>query len=41
VAYWIRYQQVHENPLEWKLNIPVEAGDRIGLFGRDMAVLVI
>ena len=41
MAYWMRYQQVHENPLEWKLDIAVKAGDRIGLFGRDMAALVI
>ena len=41
MAHWIRYQQVHENPLEWKLDIAVKAGDRIGLFGRDMAALVI
>ena len=41
MAHWIRYQQVHENALEWKLDIAVKAGDRIGLFGRDMAALVI
>lgn len=41
MAYWIRYQQVHENPLEWKLDVAVRDGDRIGLFGRDMAALVI
>jgi len=41
MAYWIRYQQVHANPLEWKLGVAVKAGDRIGLFGRDMAALVI
>jgi hypothetical protein len=34
-------QQVHENPLEWKLDVAVKAGDRIGLFGRDMAALVV
>ncbi len=41
MAHWIRYQQVHENPLDWKLDIAVRAGDRVGLFGRDMAALVI
>lgn len=41
MAHWIRYRQVHANPLEWKLDIMVKAGDRIGLFGRDMAALVI
>ncbi len=41
MAYWMRYQQVHENPLEWKLDVAVKAGDRVGIFGRDMAALVI
>jgi hypothetical protein len=41
MAYWIGYQQVQENPLAWELNVVVKAGDRIGLFGRDMAALVI
>jgi hypothetical protein len=41
MAHWMRYQQVNENPLAWNLNIPVKAGDRVGLFGRDMAALVI
>jgi hypothetical protein len=41
MAYWIRYQQIHDNPLEWKLDVVVKAGDRVGLFGRDMAALII
>jgi hypothetical protein len=41
MAYWIRYQQVSEDPLDWNLEIEVMAGDRIGMFGRDMAALVI
>ncbi len=41
MAYWIGYQQVHRDPLRWKLDIPVKNGDRIGLFGKDMAALVI
>jgi hypothetical protein len=41
MAHWLRYQQIHENPLEWKLDIALKAGDRVGLFGRDMAALVI
>jgi len=41
MAHWIGYQQVHANPLEWRLDIAVHTGDRIGLFGRDMAALVI
>ena len=38
---WLRYQQVGEDPLSWDLNIPVSSGDRIGVFGRDMAALVV
>jgi hypothetical protein len=41
MAYCVRYPQVHKDPLDWKLDIPVKAGDRIGLFGKDMAALVI
>jgi hypothetical protein len=41
MAYWIRFQQVHKNPLDWELGIVVKSGDRVGLFGRDMAALVI
>lgn len=41
MAHWIGYQQVHLDPLTWNLKVPVKSGDRIGLFGRDMAALVI
>jgi hypothetical protein len=41
MAYWMRYQQVNENPLDWNLEVAVKSGDRIGLFGRDMAALVV
>ncbi len=41
MARWIGYQQVRPNPFDWNLGIRVNAGDRIGLFGRDMAALVI
>ena len=41
MAHWIGYRQVHANALEWKLDIAVSPGDRIGIFGRDMAALVI
>ena len=41
MAYWIRYQQVNEDPLDWKLEVEVKAGDRVGIFGRDMAALVV
>lgn len=41
MAYWMRYQQVGKDPLDWKLDVAVKAGDRIGLFGRDMGALVV
>ena len=41
MARWLGHQQIRTNPFDWNLNIAVKAGDRIGLFGRDMAALVI
>jgi hypothetical protein len=35
------YTIVHEDPLDWNLEVALKAGDRIGLFGRDMAALVV
>jgi hypothetical protein len=41
MASWLRHRQVRENPFDWDLNIPIKSGDRIALFGRDMAALVV
>jgi hypothetical protein len=41
MARWLGYQQIRSNPFDWDLNVPVKSNDRIGLFGRDMAALVI
>jgi hypothetical protein len=41
MARWLGHQQVRSDPFDWDLNVPVNSGDRIGLFGRDMAALVI
>jgi hypothetical protein len=41
MAKWMGYPQMRPDPFDWKLNIPVNPNDRIGLFGRDMAALVI
>ena len=41
MAYWIRYQQVRKNPLDAELDIVIKTGDRVGIFGRDMAALVV
>jgi hypothetical protein len=41
MAMWIGHQQVGPAPNDWNLDIPVQSGDRIGLFGRDMSALVV
>ena len=41
MAAWIGYRQVRDDPFDWNLNVMVKPSDRIGLFGRDMAALVI
>ena len=41
MASMVGYQQVRENPYNWDLNVVVKPLDRIGLFGRDMAALVV
>ena len=41
MAYRMGFQQVNKDPLDWNLEIVVGTGDRIGLFGRDMAALVV
>jgi len=41
MARWLRYPQAGADPLSWDLDVPVSSGDRIGVFGRDMAALVV
>jgi hypothetical protein len=43
MAPWLRYQQVREDDptCEPGLDTPVREGDRMGVFGRDMAMLVV
>jgi hypothetical protein len=41
MARWIGYQQVRSNPFDWDLSLTLKPSDRIGLFGRDMAALVV
>ena len=41
MARWLGHQQVRSDPFDWDLYVPVKSGDRIGIFGRDMAALVI
>jgi len=41
MAKWIGYPQVRTDPFDWDLKVTVKPSDRIGLFGRDMAALVV
>ena len=41
MASMVGYPQVRGNPYDWDLKVPVKSSDRIGLFGRDMAALVV
>jgi len=41
MARWLRYQGASSNPLDWNLDVPLNSGDRVGIFGRDMAALVV
>jgi len=41
MASWIGYRQVRSTPFDWDLKVSVQSSDRIGLFGRDMAALVV
>ena len=41
MAKWIGYQQVPGDLFDWDLSLTVQSSDRIGLFGRDMAALVV
>ena len=38
-AAYMGFMPASSNPSDWNLDVPVENGDRIGLFGRDMALL--
>lgn len=41
LAKTLGYRQEREDPNNWDLNIPVNSGDRIGIFGSDMSALVV
>jgi hypothetical protein len=41
MASMVGYPQVRGNPYDWELTVAVKSSDRIGLFGRDMAALVV
>jgi hypothetical protein len=39
MASFYGYPQSGSDLSEWDLSLPVEGGDRIGLFGHDMSIL--
>ena len=41
MAIWLGHQQARTSPFDWNLEVRVKSADRIGLFGRDMAALII
>lgn len=41
MACWVGYRKAGPDPLSGDLNVPVRPDDRLALFGRDMALLVI
>ena len=41
MAKWIGYQQARADIFDWDLSMGITSGDRLGLFGRDMAALVV
>ena len=41
MASMVGYPQVRGNPYNWDLAVALKSSDRIGLFGRDMAALVV
>ncbi len=43
MAPWLEYRQAQENVKDWQSGAqrPLNAGDRVGIFGEDMALLVV
>jgi hypothetical protein len=39
MASFMGFRQSHSDLSDWNLDVPIDNGDRIGLFGRDMALL--
>ena len=40
MATIVEMSQVDPDPHAWDLNLPLHTGDRLGVFGKDMAILV-
>ncbi|MBN1249812.1 MAG: hypothetical protein JXC32_19275 [Anaerolineae bacterium] len=41
MAPWLRYQQAQDDVWNWDHDVELNHGDRVGLFGEDMALLVV
>lgn len=41
MAASLGYRQARADPFDWNLGVPVKSGDRVGLFGEDIASLVV
>lgn len=41
MAPWLRYPQAQEDVWDWERDVTLQDGDRVGLFGEDMALLVV
>ncbi|MGC9523396.1 MAG: hypothetical protein ACP5HG_16120 [Anaerolineae bacterium] len=41
MAPWLRYPQAQDDVWNWEGDVALNPGDRIGLFGEDMALLVV
>jgi len=41
MAPWLQYPQAQDNIWNWRYDVTVQPGDRIGLFSEDMAALVV
>lgn len=41
MAPWLRYQQAQEDVWKWDHDFAMSPGDRLGLFGENMALLVV
>ncbi len=41
MAETLGYRQFREDPMNWDLEVELSDGDRLGLFGKDMAALVV
>jgi hypothetical protein len=41
MAPWLRYPQAQDDVWNWEYDVDLSPGDRVGLFGEDMALLVV